>query len=65
MCQNNILVIIILAIIPIKSAHNPAQSAYRIFLMPTLPKYKVITYKVVSVDPCITDARSPTNESDP
>ena len=48
-----------LVIMPIKSAHNPANKLYLIFFIPTLPKYNPITYKVVSVEPCITDAKKP------
>ena len=54
-----------LDIIPIKSANNPAFRAYLIFVMPTLPKYRVITYNVVSVLPCRVDATLPIKESGP
>ena len=33
--------------------------------MPIQPKYKLITYKVVSVHPCITDPNKPTKLSGP
>ena len=42
-------------IIPIRSASSPAFKAYFVFFMPMLPKYSVIIYSVVSVEPCITD----------
>ena len=50
---------------PIKSAKSPALSAYLILVIPTLPKYSVITYSVVSVLPCIVEASLPAKESGP
>ena len=62
---SNIAFNIILAIIPIKSANKLANKLYLIFFIPMHPKYKLITYKVVSVHPCITDPSSPIKLSGP
>ena len=51
--------------IPTRSANSPLNSAYLVFLIPTLPKYNDRTYIVVSVHPWSTDANRPMYESGP
>ena len=51
--------------IPIKSPINAAINTNLFFLIPILLVYIAIVYKVVSVDPIITDTALPANESGP
>jgi len=53
------------AIKVVKSAKSPTPKEYRYLLIPTEPKYTVRTKNVVSVLPCIVEAKRPMYESAP
>lgn len=52
-------------VIPSASANNPTGNACFHLVIPTLVKYKLKTYIVVSVDPCIVEATLHDKESPP
>lgn len=64
-CPKKQLHIIVEIIIPVTSPISAAPNIPLVFFILTLPVYTAIVYKVVSVDPMITDANIPIKESTP